>query len=506
MTIKRQGKRQIDLPETTTAKRANVRGRLQFNTTTSLAEYYDGNNWKSIDSPPVLTSVNTTLIDSNSGGTTSIVCSGSNFSATTITFISSTGVTVNANSSTVNNSNQVTAVVTDSNFVNAQEPYDVKATNASGLSSTLADQINVDTTVAWQTSAGSLGSISNTDTGTHFTVSATDADSDTITYSVQSGSLPAGLSLNSSTGAISGDPDDVGSSTTTSFTLRASTAQATADRTFTITVTPVINVEYLVVAGGGGGSNEFAGGGAGGFRTNRGGTAITLTSGQQYTATVGSGASGSGEGQNGGDSSLSGSGITTITSTGGGGGTRGAGNSGGSGAGGSAEGPPSNAAGAGNTPSTSPSQGNPGGNGAPTGAGRRSGGGGGGIGGTGGAGSSGSASGSGGAGVANDITGSSVTYAGGGGGAGDIPSDNTRASGGSGGGGGSGGLDATDGLGGGGGAFGRPVGTGGAGGDGVVILRLLTSVYTGTTTGSPTVSQSGSDTIIKFTSSGTYTA
>ena len=34
---------------------------------------------------------------------------------------------------------------------------------------------------------------------------------------------------------------------------------------------------------------------------------------------------------------------------------------------------------------------------------------------------------------------------------------------------------------------------------------LLTSEYSGTTTGSPTVTTNGSDTVIKFTSSGTYT-
>jgi hypothetical protein len=44
------------------------------------------------------------------------------------------------------------------------------------------------------------------------------------------------------------------------------------------------------------------------------------------------------------------------------------------------------------------------------------------------------------------------------------------------------------------------------GGSGVVILSIPTFFYTGTTTGSPTVTTSGSNTIIKFTSSGTYTA
>jgi hypothetical protein len=44
-----------------------------------------------------------------------------------------------------------------------------------------------------------------------------------------------------------------------------------------------------------------------------------------------------------------------------------------------------------------------------------------------------------------------------------------------------------------------------AGGSGVVILRMLTSDYSGTTSGSPTVSTSGSDTILTYTGSGSYT-
>jgi len=40
----------------------------------------------------------------------------------------------------------------------------------------------------------------------------------------------------------------------------------------------------------------------------------------------------------------------------------------------------------------------------------------------------------------------------------------------------------------------------------VVILRMATANYSGTTTGSPTVTTSGSDTILEFTASGSYTA
>jgi hypothetical protein len=52
-----------------------------------------------------------------------------------------------------------------------------------------------------------------------------------------------------------------------------------------------------------------------------------------------------------------------------------------------------------------------------------------------------------------------------------------------------------------------PANAGGAGGSGVVILSVPTANYSGTTTGSPTITTSGSNTIIKWTTagSGTYT-
>ena len=48
--------------------------------------------------------------------------------------------------------------------------------------------------------------------------------------------------------------------------------------------------------------------------------------------------------------------------------------------------------------------------------------------------------------------------------------------------------------------------SGSLGGSGIVILRMATASYSGTTSGSPSVTTSGSDTILTFTGSGTYTA
>jgi hypothetical protein len=48
-------------------------------------------------------------------------------------------------------------------------------------------------------------------------------------------------------------------------------------------------------------------------------------------------------------------------------------------------------------------------------------------------------------------------------------------------------------------------GNSGAGGKGVIILRIPTSSYSGTTTGSPTVTTDGSFTILQYNDSGSYT-
>ena len=121
----------------------------------------------------------------------------------------------------------------------------------------------------------------------------------------------------------------------------------------------------------------------------------------------------------------------------------------------------------------------------------------------------------GGAGLAIDITGSSV-YRAGGGGSGVYNAETDGGEGGAGNvGSGGDGLSLNDnrtgtakngttntGSGGGGAGY---TNESGAGGSGVIILRVATAAYSETTSGSPTVSTSGSDTILVYNSSGTYT-
>jgi hypothetical protein len=266
------------------------------------------------------------------------------------------------------------------------------------------------------------------------------------------------------------------------------------------------SVNFLVIAGGGGGGSIGGGGGAGGYRTSTqtvtGGTAITVTVGDGGAGSVGAAQD---PGIQGSSSSISGSGLTTITSAGGGAGSTDDenGTTGGSGGGGCQI---RNDNRTGNIPSTSPSQGNDGGTGSNSG--NYGGGGGGGAGNFGSNGTS-SAGGTGGIGTASSITGSSVTRAGGGGGGG---ISTPASSGGTGGGGGGNGLlagtsgTANTGGGGGGGGIDGARKTSGSGGKGVVILSVPTANYSSTTTGSPTVTTSGANTILQFNGSGSYTA
>ena len=125
----------------------------------------------------------------------------------------------------------------------------------------------------------------------------------------------------------------------------------------------------------------------------------------------------------------------------------------------------------------------------------------------------------GGAGLASSITGASVTRAGGGGGGNYA---NTNISGGGAGGGGSGGTGSsvtpetawntsgtTNTGSGGGGCSSNGIAGGtpppGSGGSGVVILRMATAKFSGTVTGSPTETTDGSDTILQFNATGSYT-
>ena len=223
----------------TTGQRGSTAGQLRFNSDTGLAEYYTGTQFKAIDTPPSITSVDVTNIQTDLGGTQTFVITGSLFgSGATVKFRDNGGTLISPDTTTFNSSSQITVTKTRSSFLNANEPYDVIVTNVSGLEATLDDAINVDNTPAFNTASGTVATINDTATGNHVTISATDPDSDTLTYTVSSGSLPAGLSLNSSTGVISGDPTNVVSQTTSNFNITATGSNLSSSRSFSIIVNP----------------------------------------------------------------------------------------------------------------------------------------------------------------------------------------------------------------------------------------------------------------------------
>lgn len=236
----------------------------------------------------------------------------------------------------------------------------------------------------------------------------------------------------------------------------------------------VTEIEYLVVGGGGGGGlgGTASGGGGGGGGVLYG--TLSVTAGNSYSVSVGSGGS---SGASGGSSSFN---SPVLVAAGGGAGgfepsLNGA--NGGSGGGGSGGTPGfAGTGGNGNVPATSPPQGNNGGTGSAV-APLYSGGGGGGALTAGGAGADG---GRGGTGIFTTISGRSTAY-GAGGGAGQS-SPGTGGLGGTGGGGagsagGSAGSNGATYRGGGGGGAGNasPSAPGGSGGSGIVILRYRQS-------------------------------
>ena len=546
-------------------------GQPYFNGEEKRLELYTSAGWQSIVAEtPGVASITGVYRESTSSGT--IVVSGTNFSSgSVVSAVGTNGVSYDATSTTYNSVVQLTAEF--NNLPIQYEPFDIKVTNPSNLFGLMPDALPVNNNPVWTTTSGSLGTFAeqvsitlsalaatdetsiayavangsslpgtlslNSSTGvisgalpdvatnttysfnitasdgintpvsrsfsitanaapvwvtptgslgsylnnTSITLSALSAtDTDTVTYALANGSsLPGTLSLNSSTGVISGTLPTVASATQYNFTINALDGLNTVARQFSITAAVPTLVDYLVVAGGGGAASSHgaAGGGAGGFRY---GSSYSLTPGTSYSITVSAGGTGGvGTATNGTTST-----FATVTSAGGGlGGDPGiASGSGGSGGGGRFD--TNTAGGAGNTPSVSPSQGNNGGSGVSQGGNGQGGGGGG----AGAAGSNAGAGtpGAGGAGASSSITGTSTVYAGGGAGSGE---QSQTAAGGSGGGGNSIGGNGGVNLGGGGGA-GKDSAKGGNGGAGIVVIAYpdtypaLSNISAGLTYNQPT--------------------
>ena len=180
---------------------------------------------------PTVSSISPTVIENTA---TNVVITGTNFKdsstpPTVDAINSSSGAIVTANSVTFTSATSITANFT----LPVDGTYFLRVENSDGLAARSASALlTVSDAPAWTTAAGSLGTVANGGT-INFTVAATNATS----FAVQSGALPGGASLNTSTGAITGTESGSTATTTFTFTIRATDAQGqTADRAFTITI------------------------------------------------------------------------------------------------------------------------------------------------------------------------------------------------------------------------------------------------------------------------------
>ena len=181
---------------------------------------------------PTFSSVTPSVIENTQ---TSVTIAGTNFvTVPLVTAIhSTTGALIVADEVSFSSSTSIVAKFT----ISVDGTYKLYIENPDGNAVQSGTVLTVSDAPAWTTSAGSLGS-NEAGSSVSYTVAATDATS----FAIQSGALPGGVSLNTSTGAITGTESGATAETIYSFTIRATDAQSqTADRAFSITITVGIN-------------------------------------------------------------------------------------------------------------------------------------------------------------------------------------------------------------------------------------------------------------------------
>lgn len=233
-------------PVGTTAERpvTPTIGMIRYNTSIGNLEQYNANGWVAIAPPPIVTTVSPTTFTGESGSTFHLY--GSYFdSQASVKFVTNAGTEYTASTVTFVSSGEL-IITTPRIFTIAEEPLSVKVANGSGLTCQTAGLIDCGGTPTWQTSAGLISICYDImRSGYSVAVSAIDPDGQLVSYSLISGSLPPGTSLNSSTGVISGTPDAVLSDTTYTFTIRASdSSNNSSTREFSISVKAPVIVTY----------------------------------------------------------------------------------------------------------------------------------------------------------------------------------------------------------------------------------------------------------------------
>ena len=210
----------IVVPIGTTAQRdpnATV-GSLRYNTSTNFFETLTSSGWGSITSPPTITSVTPSNFTGAVG--TSFTVDGAFMDAASTAVFVGNDNTEYATGTVTHLGNSRIAITNATNLPVANEPYKVKVTNGGGLSAISTTTIDAGAVPAFTTSAGSLAATARWDEAVSTTVLASDADGSITGYAVTQGALPAGITLNSTTGAITGTSTNQ-ATTTYTFTIQA---------------------------------------------------------------------------------------------------------------------------------------------------------------------------------------------------------------------------------------------------------------------------------------------
>ncbi len=179
---------------------------------------------------PTFSSITPSTIENTQ---TTCTIAGTNFSSVPlVTAInSSTGAQVVADEVSFSSATSITVKFT----LPVDGTYKLYIENPDGNAVQTGAVLTVSDVPAWVTAAGSLGSFSGGASIGTITLTATNSTGMTL----QSGSLPGGMTLNSGSGSstLTGTESGATEDTTYSFTIRATDAEGqTADRAFTITI------------------------------------------------------------------------------------------------------------------------------------------------------------------------------------------------------------------------------------------------------------------------------
>ena len=206
-------------------------GDLYFDTTLNALIAYRVAGWEKVsqDPAPQIASISPTTAATTG---TLITITGSSFkSGLSVQFIGTNLVAYNSPVATFIGATSATA--TTPQLPVAYEPYDVKVINNDNQFGILENCLDSGGTPVWNTSSGTIATIEES-TSLNASISATDPDGTSIVCS--SSDLPTWVSLNSSTGLLTGTAPDVSSDTTYTFNASASDGVNSSSRSFSVSV------------------------------------------------------------------------------------------------------------------------------------------------------------------------------------------------------------------------------------------------------------------------------